>query len=111
MPNHTVKQGECLSSIAAKYGFGDWKALYDHPSNAALKKKRPNPHVLFPGDVVSIPEKEKKQARVKTGQELKLTVRGPGTRAEADPSRSRWHAPQGRALRPRFGGGLHRWED
>ena len=80
MPNHTVKQGECLSSIAAQYGFGDWKALYDHPSNASLKKKRPNPHLLFPGDVVAIPEKKKKQASVQTGQSLKLSVNVP-TRA------------------------------
>ena len=80
MPNHTVKQGECLSSIAAKYGFGDWKALYDHPSNASLKKKRPNPHLLFPGDVVAIPEKKKKQASIQTGQSLKLSVNVP-TRA------------------------------
>jgi hypothetical protein len=77
MANHTVKQGECLSSIAAKYGFGGWKALYEHPSNAALKQKRSNPHMLFPGDVVAIPEKQKKQASVKTGASLKLSVSVP----------------------------------
>lgn len=74
MPEHTVKPGECLSSIAADYGFGDWKALYDHPSNAALRRKRENPHLLFPGDTVSIPEKQIKQTSVKTGESLKLSV-------------------------------------
>jgi putative peptidoglycan binding protein/LysM domain-containing protein len=94
MPNHTVKQGECLSSIAAKYGFGDWKALYDDPGNAALKKKRPNPHLLFPGDVVSIPEKKKKQATVKTGQALKLSVKVPARELKLT-----LHAPDGTPLK------------
>jgi N-acetylmuramoyl-L-alanine amidase len=94
MANHTVKQGECLSSIAAKYGFGDWKALYDHPSNASLKKKRPNPHLLFPGDVVSIPEKQKKQASVKTGQALKLSVNVPTRELKLT-----LHAPDGTPLK------------
>jgi N-acetylmuramoyl-L-alanine amidase len=53
---HTVQQGECLSSIARQYGFKDWKVLYDDPANAELKKRRPNPNVLYPGDLVAIPE-------------------------------------------------------
>ncbi|HEY2407227.1 MAG TPA: peptidoglycan-binding domain-containing protein [Polyangiaceae bacterium] len=45
-----------MSSIAADYGFVNWKTLYDHPANAALKKLRPNPNALVPGDRVAIPE-------------------------------------------------------
>jgi hypothetical protein len=53
---HVVAQGECMSTIARRYGFEDWKALYDHSANAALKKRRPNPNALVPGDIVAIPE-------------------------------------------------------
>jgi len=53
---HVVQQGECLSSIARKFGFKDWHVLYDHPANAELKKRRPNPNALLPGDLVAIPE-------------------------------------------------------
>jgi Putative peptidoglycan binding domain len=52
---HTVRQGEHLAGIATKYGFKDWKHIYDHPSNANLKGHRADPFVLNPGDDISIP--------------------------------------------------------
>ena len=60
MPIHVVKPGECFTRIAERYGFSDYKALYDHPDNADLKKKRPNPNVLHPGDRIVVPDKEEK---------------------------------------------------
>jgi hypothetical protein len=53
---HVVKQGECLASIAERYGFADWRIIYDDPSNERLREARPNPNVLLPGDEVAIPE-------------------------------------------------------
>jgi hypothetical protein len=53
---HTVQQGECLSSIAYHYGFGDWHVIYDHPQNAAFKAKRPNPNLIYPDDELFIPD-------------------------------------------------------
>jgi len=38
---HVVQQGECFSSIAARYGMKSWKELYEHPDNAELAKKWP----------------------------------------------------------------------
>lgn len=77
MSTHVVKQGECLSRIAAAYGISDWRRLYDHPDNAALKKKRPNPHLLFPGDKVVIPEPKESQAPAATGKLTKFVVKLP----------------------------------
>lgn len=57
---HTVRQGDCFSNIAAQYGF-PWKTLWNHPDNAQLKELRKDPGVLFPGDVVSIPDKGLKE--------------------------------------------------
>lgn len=37
---HTVQQGECFSSLASKYGFKDYRSIYDHSENAELKEKR-----------------------------------------------------------------------
>ena len=54
---HDVQQGEHLSAIAERYGFHDYLIVWNHPENAALKAKRGNPNVLFPGDVVMIPKK------------------------------------------------------
>ena len=74
---HTVKQGEHLSGIAATYGFADWHALWDHPENAALKEKRKNPNVLFPDDQVFIPDKEQKKESISAGASHKFTLRKP----------------------------------
>jgi hypothetical protein len=52
---HVVQQGECLTSIAAAYGFASGAAIYDHPANAAFRTHRPDPNVLLPGDVIAIP--------------------------------------------------------
>ena len=57
MPIYKVKQGDCISSIAAEMGFAP-DSLWNHPQNANLKASRQDLHVLLPGDEVFIPEKE-----------------------------------------------------
>jgi len=57
---HTVEQGECLASIAEKYGFPNYKKIYEHPENSELRKNRPNPNLLSPGDCIFIPDMEPK---------------------------------------------------
>src|SRR5690606_17426642 len=52
---HRVAQGECLSTIAHRFGLESWKVLWDHPENAPLRERRKSPHVLLPGDVVAVP--------------------------------------------------------
>jgi hypothetical protein len=56
---HIVKQNEHLSGIAAQHGFGNFHTILDHPQNAELKARR-DPHVLFPGDQVFIPDRTEK---------------------------------------------------
>src|SRR5438128_2580008 len=74
---HKVQQGECLSSIAKTYGFTNYRAIYDHPKNALLKKKRPDPNVLLPGDCLFIPEKQDKQEARGTDRQHHFEVRRP----------------------------------
>lgn len=62
----TVKQGECMSSIAFENGFF-WKTLWSHPENAALKAARDSPFVLRPGDVVHVPELTLREVSASTG--------------------------------------------
>lgn len=78
MPIHVVQQGECFSKIAERYGFGDYRALYDHPDNAELKKKRANPNVLEPGDRIVIPDKQLKvEEGLATGKLHRFRLRRP----------------------------------
>jgi LysM repeat protein len=45
MKRYRVRKGDCLSSIAKKYGT-TLKKLWDYPENIALKEKRKDPNVL-----------------------------------------------------------------
>jgi hypothetical protein len=53
---HTVKPGECLSSIARAYGFDDWKLIYNDAANATFKQNHPNPNVIYAGELLTIPD-------------------------------------------------------
>lgn len=60
MSTITVSLGDSISSIAKENGFF-WETIWNHGSNAALKAKRKDPNVLFPGDEVFVPELEIKE--------------------------------------------------
>lgn len=66
--DYTVKQGDHIAKIAAKYGFADYLTIWDHPDNAELKQLRKNPNILLPGDILHIPDKQQKQVSCKTSQ-------------------------------------------
>jgi hypothetical protein len=72
--SHEVKQGDTVFSIASKYGFDDWRELYDHPDNAELRMQRPDPLTLMPGDKVAIPDREAETFDCETGQRHTFSV-------------------------------------
>jgi hypothetical protein len=77
---HVVDQGECLSSIAVKYGVPPDK-IWKDPANAKLKEKRKDPGVLYPGDVLSIPEKKTGEESGATNQKHRFKRKGDKTKA------------------------------
>jgi N-acetylmuramoyl-L-alanine amidase len=77
VPTHVVRPGDCLTNIADAYGFADYRVIYDHPNNAAFKKKRPNPHVIKPGDRIFIPEREPREVDAATGKAHRFRVKRP----------------------------------
>lgn len=75
MPQYTIKQGDCLSSIAQRHGLF-WQKIWDHPNNSELKERRKNPNILYPGDSIFIPEKEEKQEIGSTKQKHRFRKKG-----------------------------------
>jgi hypothetical protein len=75
MPQYTIKEGDCLSSIAQRHGLF-WQKIWDHSQNSELRRRRRNPNILYPGDVVFIPEKEEKQETGSTEQKHQFRKKG-----------------------------------
>lgn len=71
-----VKQGDTFASIAKAHGFFDWRTVYFDPANAALRKLRPNPNLLFAGDRVTVPDKQPRSEDAATGKRHTFFVGG-----------------------------------
>ena len=65
---HTVKQGEHLMRIAEMYGFDDYRTIWEHPENADLRNERRDPNILYPGDLLYIPDRETREEPCETGR-------------------------------------------
>lgn len=59
MPDITLGPGDSIISIAKSHGFF-WQDVWEHAANSDLRAKRKDPNVLFRGDVVHVPDLEKK---------------------------------------------------
>lgn len=57
---YVIEQGDYLPAIAERFGFRDYRTVWEASENADLRALRADPTVLLPGDVVVIPEPEPK---------------------------------------------------
>lgn len=65
---YTVEAGDWISKIAHRFGFADWKSIWNAPQNADLRDLRPDPNVIYPGDQVYIPPLTPKEVLCATNQ-------------------------------------------
>ena len=76
MPEYTVEQGDCIMSIAEDCGFL-WETIWNHARNSKLKDLREDPNILFPGDVVFVPDKTPRIEPKPTDQHHKFVKKNP----------------------------------
>ena len=57
MPEYRVRAGDCIASIAERAGVSV-ETIWNHPQNEQLRRQRDDPNVLYPGDIVFVPERE-----------------------------------------------------
>src|SRR5690348_2619864 len=75
---YRVKQGDCISSIAAQFGHV-FDTVWNYGDNADLKERRKDPNVLYPGDVVVIPDKTERLEDRGTDGHHKFTAKAAPT--------------------------------
>lgn len=63
---HVVQQGESLVTIAHANGFRTARPIWESPENAELRARRPDPNILYPGDVVVVPDKGERTVSCRT---------------------------------------------
>ncbi len=74
---HVAVQGDCIASIARRYGFSDPSVIWDDPANAALRARRASPGVLNPRDEVAIPARATRTETVATNAQHTFVVTRP----------------------------------
>jgi hypothetical protein len=74
--HYIVKQGDYLAKIANEHGGLDWSTIWLHPENKELRDKRKSPHVLYPGDALHIPEREKRTENAATDTKHRFKTAG-----------------------------------
>jgi len=75
MANYTVKQGDCICSIAYEHGLF-WETVWNHAQNSKLKQERKDPNILCPGDEVFVPDKEEKVENKPDSQKHPFKING-----------------------------------
>jgi len=72
---HKVRQGECISSIAHRYGHF-WETIWNDAKNANLKALRKDHNVLLPGDILHVPPIRSKETSIATQQTHRFVRKG-----------------------------------
>ncbi|MFO0363541.1 MAG: peptidoglycan-binding protein [Acidobacteriota bacterium] len=72
---YTVKQGDYMASIAREAGFLTANTIWEDGANASLRGRR-NANVLYPGDVVQVPVRQRKTESVATGEKTTFATVG-----------------------------------
>ncbi len=68
MERYTVLPGDTMVRIAHKHGFPRWQTIYEHPENAGLRQLRPDSQILYPGDLIFIPDRRPKSLEIESGR-------------------------------------------
>jgi hypothetical protein len=91
-------------TIAERYGFDDPRDLHDHPKNTELKRARPNPTILCPGDVVFVPDRDVAPLSIEVGGRHRFRARRPAVSLKVRLEDEAGEALANRKVRLRWGG-------
>ncbi|HWB96294.1 MAG TPA: carboxypeptidase-like regulatory domain-containing protein, partial [Bryobacteraceae bacterium] len=73
--SYEVALGDCVESVAFQHGFLP-ETLWSYNENSTLRNGRKDMHILNPGDILRIPQRQDKQISVLTGNLYRLKRKG-----------------------------------
>jgi len=73
---HQIAPGDCIYSLADRVGL-PWEAIWNDPGNDELRRRREDPGLLVPGDVVAIPDAPRLEKRLGTDERHTVTIERP----------------------------------
>jgi hypothetical protein len=81
MTMHVIQRGECLSLIAARYGFSNHRKMLKDPRNNDFIRRHSPPagsmDLIYPGEKLFIAPRKQRKATGGTGQRKKFAVERP----------------------------------
>ena len=75
---YVIRQGDYVAKLAHRHGF-DAAEVWQLPKNETLRRKRGSPDILYPGDILYIPERDQPGQSVRAGGEQRYRARVPST--------------------------------
>jgi hypothetical protein len=81
MPEYEAQQGDSIISLSKQHGLPVEK-IWDHPDNRALRERSRESAILFPGDRITIPERELREEEAVTEQRHHFRCQSRTTRLE-----------------------------
>ena len=66
-----------MAGIARQHGFSDYRSIWDHPQNRRVKQERQDPNILYPGDVLFIPDRMTREVSAATEKKHRYQLSGP----------------------------------
>lgn len=74
---HVIRSGEHISLIAHRYGFSDYRPIWNHAANEPLRRRRSDPNLVLPGDSIFIPDPTDRCETVALDRSHRVTVKMP----------------------------------
>ncbi|HZF29219.1 MAG TPA: peptidoglycan-binding domain-containing protein [Gammaproteobacteria bacterium] len=66
-----------MALIASRFRVPDWRTIYHHPENADFRRKRPDPNVIKPKDVIFVPDAVPKACDCATDKKHRFVAKRP----------------------------------
>lgn len=83
MQPYVVRQGDYLTQLAFRHGF-DAREVWNASQNEALRRLRPDPEMLAPGDVLQIPDTPAAGPALRIGAANRYVARVPKVRVSIE---------------------------